>query len=567
MAAAAAPLARHTSSRTFKRSFPGVYSHCYSDVTRCTDFSTGKHPGSGSSHQQITRRNSTRPPLSHPNNLDGNKRHGGIPVGAIQIESSHVQSFKDLIHRVRRRKDEASFVANNRKARNLAFRGVAPFVGPSTYDQMQNTVGHKPNQRTRQLLVHLPTSVAAALDNGHPELVQFLHRHKVTYLAGFRRHPSHPEATRARRHSMISTYMDMPPKSWAYSLQRSGPHKFTYAELFAGIGGFRLGLDAIGGRCVFANEVDPYAASIYRRNFSSNGHNADCPLIEADILDLSPRPDSIIDVLCGGFPCQSFSVRGEQHALTDDGGQLYRELCRMLLSTQPRSFIFENVVGLVTLGGGRVSENGHRSDMRAGEVFDHVLQAFESCGYALSWNVIDAGHWVPQRRRRVFIVGIRKDIPAKFSWGWYDDMIIGGGGDKRVLRDVLEPKEIADPYHLSSNQWETVKRVHADRLYERAVFDVHKKSPTLISSYRNTNSLTTKYIFEEADGAMRDMPRFLSPREAARLQGFPEWFVAPIAADSDTDHAHFYKGIGNAVCPPLIESLGIELVRCIEEAL
>ena len=521
------------------------------------------------------------PRLTHPRNLDdGNRRHGssGMPVGAIQIEASCIQPFKDLIHRVMR--EDVTLQSRNISKMNLAFRGVEKFVGPSTLDQAKagqeaahasaGSIAGIERKRRKQLLVHLPTVVASALDDGHPELTNFLQTNHVTYLPGLRRHRSHPEATRARRHAMRSAYVAPKPSQDANLIDL--PPTFTYTELFAGIGGFRLGLDAIGGKCVFANEIDTYAAAIYRRNFSMNGYDPNCPLVEADILDLCPSRDAIpkdVDILCAGFPCQSFSVRGDQLALNDDRGQLYRELCRMLLSTTPKSFIFENVLGLVTMEGGYAGRDGHQSKLRAGKVFNHVLSAFKKCGYTLTWNVVNAANFLPQRRKRVYITGIRNDITATFNWDWYDDIVSDSKKkDSRVLRDVLEAKDVSDAYHLTISQIEKARRIHGKAFYQRAILDIQEKAPTLISSYRKSNSMTTKYIMEEADGTIGGVPvfRYLTPREVSRLQGFPEWTAVPSAGDSETDHAHFYKGIGNAVCPPLIERIGQELVQCIESS-
>ena len=497
-----------------------------------------------------------------------------MPVGAIQIEASCIQPFKDLIRRVMRQ-DVTLLQNNNMPKIKLAFRGVEKFVGPATLDQAQavhaahasagSTAGIKP-KRSKQLLVHLPTVVASALDDGHPELSHFLRKNHVAYLPGLRRHRSHPLATRARKYATLSTYVA--PKPRPSQDEVNALPSFTYTELFAGIGGFRLGLDAIGGKCVFANEIDPYAAAIYRRNFSMNGYDPNCPLVEADILDLCPTRDAIpndVDILCAGFPCQAFSVRGDQRALEDDLGQLYRELCRMLLETSPKSFIFENVVGLVTMEGGYVGRDGNQSTLRAGKVFNHVISEFENCGYSLTWNVVNAANFLPQRRKRVYMVGIRNDIAAKFSWDWYDDIVDDSKKrDSRVLRDVLEGKDVSDAYQLTASQIETVRRIHGKAFYQRAILDTQEKAPTLISSYRKTNSMTTKYIMEEADGATRSVPRFLTPREILALQGFPEWIAVPSAGDSEIDHAHFYKGMGNAVCPPLVERIGQELIRCID---
>ena len=508
-----------------------------------------------------------------------NNNHGGIPVGAIQIGSAYVQPFNDFINDIpdigkRGNEDEEDSDDSDadqkkkRKSRKnkILFRGVKPFVGPPTFEQASMPRGR--GGQGKQLLVHLPTSVATAFDDGHPRLLNFLDEHNGVYLPGIRRHRN--DARDLSRSALIGDFVLPKPLPRDYDnvppAQQHQASSFTYAELFAGIGGFRLGLDAIGGKCVYANEKDPFACSVYRRNFSLNGHDADCPLLEADILDLCPERDAMptVDILSGGFPCQAFSQRGEQGALSDDRGQLYRELVRVLRATRPKSFIFENVKGLVTLGGGYVNKGGE--EMKAGAVMQHILDELEACGYKLSWNILDARYWVPQRRKRVFIVGIRDDIDAQFSWDWYDDFKTNGNKDDRVLSDILEPSHVVDTC-LSSSQFDVVKRVRGDRWYEvdEAVFDVNEKTSTLISSYREHNSFTTKYVMEEADGTKRDVPRFLTPRECARLQGFPEWYAVPLAADNDHEHAHFYKGIGNAVVPPLIMKLGSELILCLGE--
>ncbi|EJK67164.1 hypothetical protein THAOC_11838 [Thalassiosira oceanica] len=510
-----------------------AFSPSCADVTSSTITSLARH--------QHHPRSSLLGHHGHGNN------HGGIPVGAIQIESSHVQPFNDFVNEIpeigmRGNEDEEENddddidakqkTKKRRRKGKIAFRGVKPFFGPPTFEQASTSRGR--GGRGKQSLVHLPPSVATALDDGDPRLLEFLSEHQGVYHPGIRRHRE--DARNLSRSALIGDYVLPKPLPRDYDNEASS---FTYAELFAGIGGFRLGLDAIGGKCAYANEIDPYACSAYRRNFSRNGHDADS-LLEGDILDLCPERDGMptVDVLSGGFPCQAFSRRGEQGALRDDRGHLYRELVRVLRATRPMSFIFENVKGLVTLEGGYVNKGGE--EMKAGAVMQRILDEFEACGYKVSWNILDAKYWVPQRRKRLFIVGIRDDIDAQFSWDWYDEFKTNGSTDDRVLSDILEPPHEVDTC-LSSSQFDAMKRLRGDR------------------------SITTKYVMEEADGTKRDVPRFLTPRECARLQGFPEWYAVPLAPDSDHEHAHFYKGIGNAVVPPLIMRLGSELISCLGE--
>ena len=141
--------------------------------------------------------------------------------------------------------------------------------------------------------------------------------------------------------------------------------------------------------------MDPYASSVYRQNFENNNSN-DNTLIEADILDLCAIRDipHDTDILTGGFPCQPFSARGKQRGFHDDRGQLYREIVRVLRACHPKSFIFENVAGLASMGeggGGRYQGRSlPRTRGEAGSVFQTILTAFQNCGYTVLWIGISA---------------------------------------------------------------------------------------------------------------------------------------------------------------------------------
>ncbi len=254
-------------------------------------------------------------------------------------------------------------------------------------------------------------------------LVNFLEARGATYLPGVRRPRTHRDAMRKRRGALSGRNWEGTRLTAAPSAKEAA---FSFTELFAGIGGFRLGLEEIGGRCVSANEMDPYAASIYRRHFARSAQHLDDhhePMIEADILDVCARLDvpHDVDVMTAGFPCQPFSSRGTRRGLADDRGQLYREVVRMLRGSRPKSFVLENVMGLVTLGGGGGGRGRWKERGEAGAVLSHMLEEFEKCGYTISWEVCNGRHWGPQNRERVFIVGIRNDLECtrEFCWDWY----------------------------------------------------------------------------------------------------------------------------------------------------
>lgn len=247
---------------------------------------------------------------------------------------------------------------------------------------------------------------------------------------------------------------------------------------------------------------------------------------------------------------------------------MYRELVRVLRLSHPKSFIFENVAGLVGLGtekDGRFYKPGV-----AGPVFQVILRAFEECGYKVTWHICNSRHYVAQQRERVFIVGVRKDLVRKhdFSWDWYEQMQKGesdGDGISLVLRDIMEPPDSSAVLEstLTPQQWSKLEEVHVKWFggNDNAYFNIDAKAPTLISSYRRSGSYSSKYIFNERDRTRRDIPRYLTPRECCRIMGFPEDFNVPsVGIDGNVMTAHFYSGIGNAVVPPVVANIGKELV-------
>ena len=230
---------------------------------------------------------------------------------------------------------------------------------------------------------------------------------------------------------------------------------FAFSELFAGVGGFAYALRDVGGVPVFAAELCPHARATYVINHGCGGgifpnddpndavtgdenentaaYDSAGPLVVGDVTDVCESVIPNHDVLTGGFPCQAFSRRGDRRGFDDPRGLLYLEICRVLRACRPSAFLLENVDGLVT--------------MRGGETIRAVTEALASCGYGVTYAVLDAADgWAPQRRRRVFFVGFRDDKVSqgaleRFAWPTVDDT----SASPRV-RSILEREEdAADP--------------------------------------------------------------------------------------------------------------------------
>ena len=391
-------------------------------------------------------------------------------------------------------------------------------------------------------LIHLPAEAAAALDADDGPLKQLLAQFSAEYYAGVR-----------VQDPVLAPPHASPPRA---------PCRFTFAEVFAGVGGFRLGLEPLGGRCVFASEIDEAARDTYAANFGAAELVGDITHFGAEQV---PGP---LDLLTAGFPCQSFSTRGAQEGLADARGQLYRELVRLLAGARPRAFLFENVPALVTMDGGqRNARSQPQSALVVGRTFALMLRAFEAQGYAVSWRILNSRNWLPQQRERVFIAGFRSDLGIAAGALDWDGVVARGRGLNTAVRDILEPPGAASVAHseLSPSQWERIR--DADRPTR---IRTHDKAPTVIAGYHGVSNFSTQYVFEEADGTLRDgcggraRPRFLTPRECARLQGFPDAFR--LSLDDTHARSRAYRQIGNAVCPPVVEAIGAEILQALEAA-
>lgn len=320
--------------------------------------------------------------------------------------------------------------------------------------------------------------------------------------------------------------------------------KFTFIDLFAGIGGIRHGFEKHGCRCVFTSEWNAYAQKTYLANFPhEEGH-----VLEGDItkVDADDVPDH--DVLLAGFPCQPFSIAGvskknalgRPHGFEDTTqGTLFYDVARIIASKKPKAFLLENVKNLVS----------HDK----GNTFSTILRVLrEELGYEVHHRVIDGRHFVPQHRERIMIVGFRE--PAGFTW---DDLKLPDA-TKRI-GDILQPAEEVDPkYTLTPKLWKYLKDYAAKHKaagngFGYGLVTKDSVSRTLSARYYKDGS---EVLVSQGPGKR---PRRLTPRECARLMGFPDSFDIPV---SDTQA---YKQFGNSVVVPVIEEVARIMVPRVME--
>lgn len=309
---------------------------------------------------------------------------------------------------------------------------------------------------------------------------------------------------------------------------------FTFIDLFAGIGGTRLAFEhAVGGRCVFSSEWDIHACKTYQANF---GETPAGDITRTDSYDIPQH-----DVLTAGFPCQPFSIAGvtKHTALGNEHGfrhatqgTLFFEVARIIDECRPRAFLLENVKHLV------------RHDR--GKTFEVILRTLEKdLRYDVHWKIIDACNVVPQHRERVYIVGFRK--PTVFAFPDFPD-----AGPK--LSDVLE-KRVADKYRLTDHLWNYLKEYAIKHKAQGNGFGYGLADPKGIA-----RTLSARYYKDGSEiliPTRSGVPRRLTPRECARLMGFPESFVIPV---SDTQA---YRQFGNSVVVPVISAIARKVADCL----
>lgn len=311
---------------------------------------------------------------------------------------------------------------------------------------------------------------------------------------------------------------------------------FRFIDLFAGIGGLRVGFDSIGGHCVFTSERDKYARLTYQANFRDNHE------LGADIEPYSADPDRIpeFDVLLAGFPCQPFSIAGvskknslgRPHGFLDDTqGTLFFDTAKIIKHHQPTAFVLENV------------KNLERHDK--GKTFKTIMNVLENeLDYKVQARVISSHPWVPQKRERIFIVGFKEATAFDFEKLKLPET-------SPTLGSILEPHTSVDPkYTLTPRLWEYLQDYKAKHEAKGNGFGFGLCGPddvarTLSARYHKDGS----EILIDQPGPR---PRRLTPQECARLMGFEhgdrKWVIPKEVSDTQA-----YRQFGNAVVVPVVE--------------
>lgn len=337
------------------------------------------------------------------------------------------------------------------------------------------------------------------------------------------------------------------------------PVKFNFIDLFAGIGGLRLPFQEVGGKCVFTSEWDRFSKKTYAANF---GEVPAGDITTTPIDDIPPH-----DILLAGFPCQAFSQAGLKKGFNDTRGTMFFEIQRILAARKPAAFLLENVKQLKGHDGGRTLATivNILSGKNSTEIPADVPMSDEArkslsveLNYSVNFAVLKSTDFgVPQRRERVYIVGIRRDLFPDVSLSDFFDSLPGYGTQK-TLADVLEPNASVDPKYTISD---ALFKGHMRRRSEHAIkgngfgFSLFSHN----SPYCNTISARyykdgSEILIDQSD--IGKNPRKLTPRECAKIQGFPDEFR--LDAVSDTQ---IYRQFGNSVSMPVIKAIANRLLE------
>lgn len=306
---------------------------------------------------------------------------------------------------------------------------------------------------------------------------------------------------------------------------------YRFIDLFAGIGGIRQPFDSLGAKCVFSSEWDKHAQKTYEANYGDTPHG--------DITQINEKDIPTFDILLAGFPCQPFSNAGLKKGFEDTRGTLFFDIARIVKHHKPQVLLLENVKGF--------------AKHQKGETYAIVRSTLEKLGYSVHAKILNAKDFgLPQNRERIYIVGLRTNAYFSFPEPLRADTKLG---------DILFDKgSIDEKYTLSDGLWEGHKRRKKEHLLKGNGFgyslfqESSKYTSTISARYYKDGS---EILIDQGD---HKNPRKLTPREAARLQGFPDSFVIPV---SDTQA---YKQFGNSVAVPVVKAIAYEICRTLERS-
>lgn len=297
-------------------------------------------------------------------------------------------------------------------------------------------------------------------------------------------------------------------------------HKLTFIDLFAGIGGIRKGFEDNNTECVFSCEWDKFAQKTYKANFGEIPYG--------DITKISEQEIPKHDVLLAGFPCQPFSNIGKREGFNHPTqGTLFFDIIRILKFHQPKMLLLENVPGLTTI--------------QKGETFKTILHELDKANYSVFYQILDAQNFnLPQRRKRIIIVGFRKDLNvSSFSFP-------KGNNKKIPINSILERN--VKGYSISKHLQRNYLFKKNDGKPAIVNFNSTNVVGTLVSTYHKIQRLTGTFVEDGETGL-----RLFSELECKRLMGFPDDFIIPVS------RTQMYKQLGNSVAVPMIKAVSIAM--------
>lgn len=310
-----------------------------------------------------------------------------------------------------------------------------------------------------------------------------------------------------------------------------------FIDLCAGIGGFRLAFEAHKTQCVLTCEIDKFAKETYINNFEDN-------IFESDIKKINETTMPDFDVLCAGFPCQAFSLAGKQQGFNDTRGTIFFDIERILKHKNPPLFLLENVKNL----------KSHDK----GNTFKVIQKKLEELNYWYETFLIDASYFVPQKRERIYIIGLDKKLFTKEEFEQVKNNIQTEYQEKQKISkpnfwDILENTD-TNEYTLSDKLWSFLQQHSAKHAKKGNGFGygLMKKENTI------SRTLTARYYKDGSEILIEQEnknPRRLSPRECARLMGYPETFKIVVSK------TQAYKQFGNSVVVPVVEMLARNLIN------
>lgn len=302
---------------------------------------------------------------------------------------------------------------------------------------------------------------------------------------------------------------------------------FKFIDLFAGIGGIRIPFDAMGGECVFSSEIDKFARQTYLANFGEEP--------SGDITQIEPSSIPAFDLLLAGFPCQPFSQAGLQKGFDDTRGTLFFYIAKIIKYHQPKVVFLENVKRLKT----------HDK----GKTYRVMQETLEALGYTVYSQILAAKDFgVPQNRERIYIIALKNGGQFEFPKPMFKPTKVG---------DILE-QQVSEKYTISDRLWQghqRRKQAHKDKGNGFGFGMVDAEST-------HTNTISARYYKDGSEilvnQGVNQNPRKITPREAARLQGFPDSYKIVVS------DVQAYKQFGNSVCVPVVAAISKKIIPLLD---